>query len=111
MSHANPYTYISCICFIFIIAREVRTIIFSVTHKNINPQTLILHKMSSPMYVVNAHYNGETYVTEELGFLFRDTHHVSFSIKRNASLLHLKRRIEKYLGSLLVSRITYKNPV
>lgn len=65
----------------------------------------------APKYIINAYCNCETYDADVYEFSFRNTETVLLTIKRNSKFLHLKKRIETYLGSCSVSQITYQNPI
>lgn len=64
--------------------------------------------MSSALrYIINAHYNKETHVSDVSGFGFQNTDVVPFIINGNSSFLNFKDIIKSKLGSGPVSQIIY----
>lgn len=62
-------------------------------------------------YITNVHCNSETYECDVYGFCFWNTNTIRLMIKRNSNFLHLKKWIESYIGSGLMSQSTYQNPI
>ncbi|XP_058766187.1 uncharacterized protein LOC131639741 [Vicia villosa] len=64
--------------------------------------------MAPPQYIINAHVFGETYVNEEVGFLFRNTEVKRFCLSRKANFSYFKGRLETKLAMGGVSQIFYQ---
>lgn len=64
-----------------------------------------------PSYIVDAHNNGETYVSNVSGFGFRHFNVTQFSTNRKSNFMYLKERIETKLMLGPVLHIIHQNPV
>ena len=65
----------------------------------------------APQYVINAHFNGETYICPTAGFLFRDTDNIRFLLNGKANFSYFTKWLEAKLGRGPVTQIFYQNPV
>ncbi|CAK8530304.1 unnamed protein product [Lathyrus sativus] len=62
-------------------------------------------------YIVHAHSNGETYISEDSGFGFQNTDVTRLTMSRKSNFLHFKERIESKILSGPISQFFYRSPV
>ncbi|CAK8565000.1 unnamed protein product [Lathyrus sativus] len=66
---------------------------------------------NSQQYIVNAHYNGNVVVSDEVGLIFENTDVTRFSVNKISSFRHFKDRVHMKVQAGSVTNITYKNIV
>ncbi|CAK8564490.1 unnamed protein product [Lathyrus sativus] len=62
-------------------------------------------------YIVHAHYNGETFISENSGFGFQNTDLTRLTMSRKANFVHFKERIQSKILSGQISQIIYRSPI
>ncbi|CAK8534379.1 unnamed protein product [Lathyrus sativus] len=60
-------------------------------------------------YIVHAHFNGDTYISEDSGFGFQNTDVTRLTVSRKSIFLHFKKRIESKILSGPISQIIYRS--
>ncbi|CAK8571481.1 unnamed protein product [Lathyrus sativus] len=65
----------------------------------------------TPNYIVHAHYDGETFISENSGFGFQNTDLTRLTMSRKANFVHFKERIQSKILSGQISQIIYRSPV